>query len=356
MKAECSRPDIPLRGKSREFPGKASAILRCVKQEERIDGFVRCLHSWYVRHRRELPWRDLSEQDPNVRAYHVLVSEVMLQQTQVPRVAVKYKEFIQRFPCIAGLAEASNAEILLAWRGMGYNSRALRLRDAARIILKEHHGQFPTSMAELLSIKGIGPYTAAAIRNFAFELPTALIDTNVRRILHRAFIGPEKSDGTFRASDRSLIQICDQLLSHWVGLHRKPSGFFSALMDYGSLVQTKRSPAWDRCVLTAGGIMKATKRNMVEVRRGKGKGKGKGRKSEPGRMIGGRFTPNRIVRGRIVEALRDHPQGLGLERIGRSVAIDWNTQEHRVWLQGILDKLMKEQLLHKKQRHYHLAS
>ncbi len=313
-----------------------------MNQVERINGVAQELHAWYLRHRRELPWRDLRDKDPSLRAYKVLVSEVMLQQTQVPRVMIKYKEFIQTFPSLSGLADANNSEILIAWRGMGYNSRALRLRDAARTIVQKHGGVFPRDLETLRSIKGIGSYTAAAVRNFAFGLPTPLIDTNVRRILHRVFVGPENADGKFATSDQKLLQICEQLLAQWIGLYNNSADLFSSLMDYGSLVQTKRSPKWGECVLSAKGLMKTTKRTYEHAM---AKQTRTTRRKEPGRMIAGTFTPNRIVRGRIVEALRDHPQGLSLDGVGRQVAMDWDAHEHRMWLQEIIDKLLREQMV-----------
>lgn len=311
-------------------------------QADRTAAFVRLLGAWYARHRRDLPWRDLRDQDQSERAYRVMVSEVMLQQTQVPRVVVKYKEFIQRFPSLKALSKASNAEILIAWRGMGYNSRALRLRDAAHTIVERWQGEFPSGMEDLLSIKGLGAYTAAAIRNFAFDLPTPLIDTNVRRMLHRTFVGPESPDGTWSAGDKRLISICDQVLQQWIALGYKSSDLFSALMDYGSSVQTKRSPKWEQCVLSAGGIMKTSK---ASYERAFAKSPVSRKRSEPGRVISGRFTPNRIVRGRIVEALRDRPKGLSAAVLGRHVASDWNPAEHRAWLGGIVDRLVQEGLL-----------
>lgn len=313
-----------------------------MNRAQRAGRFVSALHAWYVRHKRDLPWRDLHDADKDLRAYKVMVSEVMLQQTQVPRVMVKYKEFIQTFPSLEDLSQAKNREILIAWRGMGYNSRALRLREAARTIVEGHGGRFPRDMSGLLSIKGLGPYTAAAIRNFAFDLPTSLIDTNVRRVLHRTFVGPENADGSWQADDKKLIQICDQVLSLWIGLGYKSSDLFSALMDYGSLVQTKRGPAWGRCVLSAEGIMKTSKgayeRSLAKETTAR-------KRQEPGRVIGGKFTPNRIVRGRIVEALRDAPKGMTLEELGSHVAIDWNVQMHRPWLRAIVEKLMKDRMV-----------
>src|SRR3990167_4491389 len=105
-----------------------------MRREERIRQFVGEIWQWYARHKRTLPWRDLAIADNTQRAYMILVSEVMLQQTQVSRVQIIFKQFIARFPTIKDIARASNRDVLIAWRGMGYNSRALRLRDAARVI------------------------------------------------------------------------------------------------------------------------------------------------------------------------------------------------------------------------------
>ena len=176
--------------------------------QERIEGFVREIWSWYARHKRTLPWRDLKVEYDSQRAYMVLVSEIMLQQTQVSRVQIVFKRFLESFPTLEDLAKATNAEVILAWRGMGYNSRVLRLRDAAKIICEEHQGIFPKEMDQLLSIKGIGNYTAGAIRNFAFHIPTACVDTNIRRIVHRTFFAPENPTKNFF---HLLMKLCTSL-------------------------------------------------------------------------------------------------------------------------------------------------
>ncbi len=308
-----------------------------------MDGFAKEIWAWYSRHKRSLPWRDLLIKDDTQRAYRVLVSEIMLQQTQVPRVIIVFRQFLDRFPTLQDLAEASNKDVILAWRGMGYNSRALRLRDAAKIILEAHAGVFPKEMNELLAIKGIGPYTAAAIRNFAFNLPTPCIDTNIRRILHRSFIGPERADGTWEASDKDLLVLAEALLD--VALDGKKGhdakNWHAALMDFGSLVCTKASPKWDICPLTANGLMKAAyKVPALDKKRVK--------KAEPGRMEGAKFVPNRIFRGRIVETLRDAKKGMTLDAIGREICMDWNPKEHDAWLKEIVEKLVSEEMLRRK--------
>lgn len=324
-----------------------------------MEGFAREIWAWYARHKRELPWRDLGIKDDTQRAYMVLVSEIMLQQTQVPRVIIIFRQFLDRFPMVRDLANASNKEVIMAWRGMGYNSRALRLRDAAKVILDTHAGVFPKDMEELLAIKGVGPYTAAAIRNFAFNIPTPCIDTNIRRILHRSFIGPERADGTWEASDKELLIIAEELLAvaldggkdHDAKMARRArhDSFFpkdaanwhAALMDFGSIVCTKTSPKWEICPLTAKGLMKAAyKVPVLDKKRTK--------KAEPGRTEGSKFVPNRIFRGRIVEALRDAKGGMTLDAIGREICMDWNPKEHDAWLKGIVEKLVSEEMIRRK--------
>ncbi len=337
--------------------------------------FAETIWDWFARHKRTLPWRDLKIKDRNQRAYRILVSEVMLQQTQVPRVIPAYKAFLERFPTIESLAAASNKDILIQWRGMGYNSRALRLRDAAKTIADKLEGHVPDTMEGLMDIKGIGEYTAAAVRNFAFGIPTPCIDTNIRRIIHRAFIGPENTDGTWKKDDKYLSAIATHLLiaaletypqkgvpkagsasleAHnsgkgWLtegkplGLPSVSADWHAALMDYGSLVCTRRSPKWDICPLTKRGLMKAAYKTPVAIVK---------TKKEPGRMVGTSFVPNRIFRGRIVEVLRDHDRGLSPAGIGPLISKDWDEKEHRTWLKGLLQKLVKDALLIEKKDRY----
>lgn len=333
-------------------------LMSVMKHEERVRRFVDEIWAWYARHKRELPWRDLPIPDDTERAYRVYVSEVMLQQTQVPRVKIVYRQFLELFPSLPALAAASNKDVILAWRGMGYNSRALRMRDAARHILEERGGVFPREMEDLLSINGIGAYTAAAVRNFAFGLPTPCIDTNIRRILHRTFVGPESADGTWGTPDDDLLVLAGEVLEEAIRRHAQlasaspaAADWHAALMDFGSLVQTKRSPRWDVCPLTAAGIMKTTLANFPVM---DGRRHAKRPQTEPGRMISGRFVPNRIVRGRIVEALRDAPEPLQEDTIGREVATDWDGKVHIEWLEGVLAGLIRDGIIVRRERGYAL--
>lgn len=318
-----------------------------MKKAERITKFVNEIWQWYARHKRELPWRDLDIDYDAERAYRILISEVMLQQTQVSRVKIVFKEFLRRYPKISDLASATNKDVILAWRGMGYNNRALRLRDAA-IRLSEYENNFPVDMEVLQSIPGVGHYTAAAIRNFAFNLPTPCLDTNIRRIIHRAFIGPEYEDGTWKESDATLLKIASELLERALS-EGDARNWHAALMDYGSLVCTKRNPKWDVCPLTKAGVMRAAYKSPLPSPITKVK------KKEPGRMVGSVHIPNRIFRGKVIEELRDETGGLSEEEIGRRICIDWNADEHTEWLRGIIASLKKDHLLKQKRRKFVLA-
>lgn len=323
---------------------------------QRIQAFTDAIWQWYAVHKRTLPWRDLTISDDTERAYQVMVSEIMLQQTQVSRVIIVFRNFVERFPTLRNLAEASNAEVIMAWRGMGYNSRALRLRDAAATIIHQFNGVFPQEYDQLLSIKGIGPYTAAAIRNFAFNLPTPCIDTNIRRILHRTFVGPENADGTWEMGDRELLKIAEEVLHCAVDTSQfsiinsqfcpTAANWHAALMDYGSLVQTKTSPKWNQCILTERGIMKTNPElfQKMLVTRNSQLATPRPQLREPGRLVGSTYIPNRIFRGKIVEALRDAQNGLSADEIGAQICIDWEAK-HRKWLDSLIQKLVQEKML-----------
>lgn len=311
-----------------------------MNRSERIAIFVQEIWAWYARHKRELPWRDLTVQDDTERAYQILVSEIMLQQTQVARVKIVFKDFLSKFPKIADLARTSNKEVILAWRGMGYNNRALRLRDCAKAVV-ENNNTFPTDMKQLQALPGVGHYTAAAIRNFAFNIPTPCLDTNIRRILHRTFVGPEYADGTWQKDDKYLLNIAEQVLdAALTPSDATTRDWHAALMDFGSLVCTKRSPKWDVCPLTKAGIMKAAfkepKKSIASTSQ---------QRKEPGRYVGSTYIPNRIFRGKVVEQLRDSESGMSLEQIGKNVCIDWNPDDHTEWLRCLCEALKKDNVV-----------
>jgi A/G-specific adenine glycosylase len=196
--------------------------------------FRRRLLAWYDRHGRDLPWRHTP--DP----YHILVSEIMLQQTQVDRVLPKYHEWIGKYPSLHALAGAPEEDVARTWYPLGYNIRPRRLQTIAREAVAHYGGRLPSDEATLLSFKGIGAYTAGAIRSFAFRERAAILDTNVARVLFRMFVGT--GDPKSHAMKRHLWT-----LSHALLPNRRVFDFNQALMDFGAMVCAARSPACAAC-------------------------------------------------------------------------------------------------------------
>src|ERR1700704_3041507 len=168
--------------------------------------FRRALLGWYRRNGRDLPWRRTS--DP----YHILVSEVMLQQTQVDRVLPKYHEWLDKYPSLDALAGAPIEEVAETWRPLGYNVRPRRLHAIARESVARFGGLLPSDEETLLSFKGIGAYTAGAIRSFAFRERAAILDTNVARVLFRVFVG--RGEPKARAMIKHLWSVSEVLVPH----------------------------------------------------------------------------------------------------------------------------------------------
>jgi len=191
--------------------------------------FRRALLAWYREHGRKLPWRETS--DP----YHILVSEMMLQQTQVDRVLPKYQEWLAKYPSLGALAAASDDEVSQTWRPLGYNIRPRRLHAIARESVARYGGALPSDEETLLSFKGIGAYTAGAIRSFAFRERAAILDTNVARVLFRVFVA--QGDPKAHAMKKHLWT-----LSQTVMPQRHVFDFNQALMDLGAMVCVARKP------------------------------------------------------------------------------------------------------------------
>jgi len=187
------------------------------------------LLEWYRRYGRDLPWRQTT--DP----YHILVSEVMLQQTQVDRVLPKYAEWLEKYPTLEALADAAEADVSATWRPLGYNIRPKRLHAIARESMARYGGQLPSDEATLLSFKGIGEYTAGAVLSFAFGQRAAILDTNVARVLFRMFVG--RGDLKSHAMKRHLWDVSRAVLPQ-----RHVFDFNQALMDFGATLCTARSP------------------------------------------------------------------------------------------------------------------
>jgi A/G-specific adenine glycosylase len=199
--------------------------------------FRRRLLAWYKTCGRDLPWRNTS--DP----YHILVSEVMLQQTQVDRVLPKYREWLAKYPSLEALADAPEDDVDAAWRPLGYNIRPRRLHAIARESVARYGGQLPSDEETLRSFKGIGAYTAGAIRSFAFGERAAILDTNVARLLFRVFVG--EGDAKAHATRKRLWAISEALVPR-----KEVFDFNQALMDLGALVCTARKPKCLVCPMT----------------------------------------------------------------------------------------------------------
>jgi A/G-specific adenine glycosylase len=248
---------------------------------------------------RDLPWRQT--RDP----WAVLVSEVMLQQTQVSRVVPRWHAFMARFPDPASCAGAPVADVIGLWVGLGYNRRAVQLHRAASAVVARHGGRLPGTLAELQALPGVGPYTARAILAFAFELPAGVVDTNVARILARAVAGRSLSPGEAQATADSLVPVGGS----W--------RWNQALLDLGARHCTSGRPLCDRCPLA------------VAHCRWSADG---GSPPDPAcgsAGVSGRQSPflgsDRQGRGRLVKALQSGP----IEADGWAAAAGWPSEPAR---------------------------
>jgi len=201
--------------------------------------FRRRLLAWYREHGRDLPWRET--RDP----YHILVSEIMLQQTQVDRVLPKYHEWLDRYPSLEALAAAPEEDVVKTWYPLGYNIRPRRLQAIARESVAKYNGDLPGDEETLRSFKGIGAYTAGAVMSFAFGKRAAILDTNVARVLHRLFVGK----GNHRKKGPTEKRLWE--ISRAVLPHRHVFDFNQALMDFGATVCNARKPQCLMCPMTA---------------------------------------------------------------------------------------------------------
>ncbi len=275
MPAAATAPPTPALPETRALaPGLRAAIL-----------------GWYADHGRPLAFRRTS--DP----YAVLVSEAMAQQTQAARAAERWERFMARFPTVEALAAATPADVLREWRGLGYDRRGLNLWRAAREIVDRHGGCVPSDLALLEALPGVGPYTARAVAAIAYGVPVGAVDTNVRRVLGRVVAGDPAALTT-----RELQRIADEVVPV-----EAPAAWTHAVMDLGASICGPRRPACDICparrwcaYARAGGT--ATSAAPAD------------HAPSPGRRVPGRPAPRfasttRWLRGRIMDRLRDAPDG-----------------------------------------------
>src|SRR5881296_687531 len=207
--------------------------------------FRQRLLTWYRAYGRDLPWRRTD--DP----YHILVSEMMLQQTQVDRVLPKYHEWLTKYPSLEDLAAAPEEDVTATWRPLGYNIRPKRLHAIARESVARFGARLPSDEATLRSFKGIGAYTAGAIRSFAFGQRAAILDTNVARVLFRVFVGT--GDPKSHAMKRHLWTISETLVPA-----RDVFDFNQALMDLGAMVCVARNPKCLICPMSKSCVWRRT--------------------------------------------------------------------------------------------------
>jgi A/G-specific adenine glycosylase len=261
-----------------EPPMLAGAMTRPRARPPTRARFGRAIATWHVTTRRDLPVRHAT------RPWPILVAEVMSQQTQIERVGPAWKRFVGLWPEPRGLAAAETRDVLRAWAGLGYNRRALALREAARTIVREHGGQVPDTVPELELLPGVGPYTARAVAASAFGVPVAPLDVNVRRVVGRV-VGEAVPPGRLQDAADGLVSRDD------------PRAWVDAVMDLAATVCTTRAPRCATCPLagmcrSAGSIGSAARAPATPT--------------TPATPFS---RTNRWLRGRLLAAVRDAPPG-----------------------------------------------
>ncbi|MBA4390085.1 MAG: endonuclease III [Syntrophus sp. (in: bacteria)] len=232
---------------------------------KQISSFQSTIYRYFTEHGRDLPWRNTN--DP----YCILVSEMMLQQTQVERVMEKYGLFLSRFPDFVSLAKATLREILVVWQGLGYNRRAMSLMKLAQVVVTENHGKLPANLEALVKLPGIGRATAGSILAFAFHEPSVFIETNIRRVFIHHFF-QDRED----VHDDEIMALVEVTLDR-----SNPRDWYYALMDYGSMLKkqianpnkksahyTRQSPFEDSDRKIRGAILKALVRDVSMTEEG----------------------------------------------------------------------------------------
>lgn len=249
----------------------------------------------------------------------------MLQQTQVARVLEKFPLFLRRFPTLAAMTKAPLHEVTIAWRGMGYNNRAVRLHALARTLTSDHRGRIPRSAEELLRLPGVGRYTANALLSAVHGEPVPIVDVNIRRLFSRLFFQLRTFD--LMKEEQVIWSIAERLVPS-----RRVYDWNQALMDLGATVCTARRPACGKCPVARFCLSRASMRQAEKhVRR-----------AEP------RFNgiPNRIYRGRIIEELRSvgAKRGMGEVRLGKRIHPGF-AAAHTPWLRSLLRGLASDGLI-----------
>lgn len=297
-----------------EANDNATALL---PSEDTLAAVQSALIEWYAADHREYPWRKTD--DP----YAILVSEIMSQQTQLDRVVSAWADFIDRWPTVEALADTSQGEVVSFWssHSLGYNNRAKYLHEAATQIITEYDGEFPETPSELQELMGVGPYTANAVASFAFNTGNAVVDTNVKRVLYRAFDVPD--------DDAAFEGVADELM---------PTGesrdWNNAIMELGG-VACEKTPRCDE--------MGCPWREWCQAYE-------TGDFTAPDVPTQPSFEGSRRqFRGRVIETLGEYDE-LPLAKLGPRIRVDYGGDTGREWLEGLVVDLADDGLLEIRER------
>lgn len=263
------------------------------------------LAEWWHASARDLPWR-FGRATP----WGVLVSEVMSQQTQMSRVVPYWNDWMERWPDAAALAGAAKSDVITAWGRLGYPRRALRLQECARVVASDYGNELPQTYDELLALPGIGDYTASAVMSFAFGERIAVVDTNIRRVLSRVFLGVESLGGAASPAERALAKrvLPQDGVSKCRRFDRSSVVWNQSVMELGAIVCTAKSPLCEACPVSSRCVF------LRDGRPGLGE-----RRTRPRQRFQG---TDRQVRGLVLNALRNLPEG--------EIAVDRKSLE-RLW-------------------------
>jgi len=300
-----------------------------------MDHAIAELLRWYRVHKRKLPWRDVLDAKGNLDAYKIFVSEIMLQQTQVDRVIPKFKTWIKKFSSWKKLSDATNADVIRAWSGLGYNRRALMIRDSARRVMQDG---VPHDETTWRTLPGVGPYTSAVLAGFINHARTVAIDTNVRRVAGRALCGipfPQLSDQerVHRALDRTIPKT------------GKTWEIPPAFMDLGSIICTTKIQDCAHCPL------KSTCRAQNKISKME---KHISQKIKKENHHLNKPFPDRIYRGRILACVQK--KSIQISQLGKKIDATFSKDDDTAWIERMITRLERDTLITRKKNTITLSS
>src|ERR1700722_12071061 len=285
--------------------------------KEKINSFQKDILSWYRLNKRDLPWRKTRN------AYSILISEVMSQQTQLSRVVLKYEAWMERFPTVETLAKASVAEVLEYWSGLGYNRRALHLKKTAESIVLNFNGEFPKTEKELMSLPGIGKYTANAVLCFAFDQQVVVVDTNIRKVIVTQFLNSENSEIQNSGKSEVLIIRDSEQLSYSSLPEKNNTKIDEKLIEElaRQLLPAGQAYEWNQALMDyASAVLKKEKIPIPKQSKFHGS--------------------HRYYRGQVLKQLLQNKK-IAIKDLGFLIKKNY-TEAEREWLQKLLEELVKE--------------